>query len=57
MLLKVRTENARTLETLLERIHAIEGFTGAHSYIALTTYLERGPSPLSTPMLTASAST
>lgn len=53
MLLKVRTENTRTLEALLEKIHAIEGFTGTRSYIALTTYLERGPSPI----LTASAST
>ena len=45
MLLKVRTRDTRTLEHLLERIHSIEGFTGTRSYIALTTYLERGPSP------------
>ncbi|MGF6772692.1 Lrp/AsnC family leucine-responsive transcriptional regulator [Paraburkholderia sp. GAS199] len=45
MLLKVRTRNTQSLERLLERIHAIEGFTGTRSYIALTTYLERGPSP------------
>ncbi|QJP15182.1 Lrp/AsnC family transcriptional regulator [Starkeya sp. ORNL1] len=57
MLLKVRTENTRTLEALLEKIHAIEGFTGTRSYIALTTYLERGPSPLPSPALTASVST
>lgn len=45
MLLKVRTRDTQTLERLLERIHSIEGFTGTRSYIALTTYLERGPSP------------
>jgi DNA-binding Lrp family transcriptional regulator len=45
MLLKVRTRDTQSLEQLLERIHSIEGFTGTRSYIALTTYLERGPSP------------
>jgi DNA-binding Lrp family transcriptional regulator len=45
MLLKVRTRDTQGLEHLLERIHAIEGFTGTRSYIALSTYLERGPSP------------
>jgi len=44
MLLKVRTRDTQTLEHLLERIQSIEGFTGTRSYIALTTYLERGPS-------------
>jgi Lrp/AsnC family leucine-responsive transcriptional regulator len=46
MLLKVRTENTQALEDLLERIHNIEGFKATRSYIALSTYLERGPSPL-----------
>jgi Lrp/AsnC family leucine-responsive transcriptional regulator len=45
MLLKVRTHSTQTLEQLLERIHAIEGLTGTRSYVVLTTYLERGPSP------------
>jgi DNA-binding Lrp family transcriptional regulator len=45
MLLKVRTADTRGLEHLLERIHAMEGFKGTRSYIALSTYLERGPSP------------
>ncbi len=45
MLLKVRTKDTQSLEHLLARIHAIEGFHGTRSYIALTTYLERGPSP------------
>jgi len=43
MLLKVRTADTRGLEHLLERIHAMEGFKGTRSYIALSTYLERGP--------------
>lgn len=45
MVLKVRTRDTQSLEDLLERIHSIEGFTKTRSYIALTTYLERGPSP------------
>jgi Lrp/AsnC family leucine-responsive transcriptional regulator len=45
MLLKVRTRDTQGLEYLLERIHAIEGFKGTRSYIALSTYLERGPNP------------
>lgn len=45
MLLKVRARDTQALEALLEKIHSIEGFTGTRSYIALTTYLERRPSP------------
>ena len=45
MLLKVRTKDTQSLEHLLERIHEIEGFKGTRTYIALSTYLERGPSP------------
>jgi Lrp/AsnC family transcriptional regulator, leucine-responsive regulatory protein len=45
MVLKVRTRDTQSLEYLLERIHAIEGFKGTRSYIALSTYLERGPNP------------
>ena len=48
MLLKVRTRDTQALEDLLERIHSIEGFKGTRSYIALSTYLERGPSPVVT---------
>ena len=43
MLLKVRTRDTRELDTVLERMSAIEGFTATRSYIALSTYLERGP--------------
>jgi Lrp/AsnC family leucine-responsive transcriptional regulator len=46
MLLKVRTRDTQALEDLLARIHGIEGFDGTRSYIALSTYLERGPSPI-----------
>ncbi|MDQ0326506.1 DNA-binding Lrp family transcriptional regulator [Rhodopseudomonas julia] len=46
MLLKVRTRDTQALEDLLEQIHSIEGFKGTRSYIALSTYLERGPSPV-----------
>lgn len=48
MLLKVRTRDTQALEDLLQRIHSIEGFKGTRSYIALSTYLERGPSPVLT---------
>ena len=44
MLLKVRARDTRELESVLERVSAIEGFTATRSYIALSTYLERGPS-------------
>jgi DNA-binding Lrp family transcriptional regulator len=46
MLLKVRTRDTQDLEALLSRIHQLEGFKGTRSYIALSTYLERGPSPV-----------
>jgi DNA-binding Lrp family transcriptional regulator len=45
MLLKVRTLDTRTLEKTLARIHALDGIDGTRSYVALTTFLERGPSP------------
>jgi DNA-binding winged helix-turn-helix (wHTH) protein len=43
MLLKVRARDTRELDSVLERVSAIEGFTATRSYIALSTYLERGP--------------
>jgi Lrp/AsnC family leucine-responsive transcriptional regulator len=46
VLLKVRTQDTRSFERLLARLHAIDQISGTRSYIALTTYLERGPSPL-----------
>jgi DNA-binding Lrp family transcriptional regulator len=44
LLLKVRTRDTQSLEDLIERIHSLEGLKGTRSYIALSTYLERGPS-------------
>jgi DNA-binding Lrp family transcriptional regulator len=45
MVLKVRTRDTQSLEHFFERIYAIDGFKGTRSYIVLSTYLERGPSP------------
>jgi DNA-binding Lrp family transcriptional regulator len=41
MVLKVRTASPHALEALLAQVHAVPGVTGTHSYIALSTYLER----------------
>lgn len=43
LLLKVRCRDAQALENLLARIYAVEGVRGTRSYIALSTYVERGP--------------
>ena len=43
ILMKVRCADAQALEDLLARIYAIDGVRGTRSYIALSTYLERGP--------------
>ena len=43
ILMKVRCRDAQALEDLLARIYAVEGVRGTRSYIALSTYLERGP--------------
>src|SRR5215469_13370150 len=43
MLLKIRARDTRELDSVLERMSEIEGFTATRSYIALSTYLERGP--------------
>lgn len=45
MLLKVRMEDTQALEDLLRVIYDIPGVTGTRSYIALSSYLERGPRP------------
>lgn len=45
LLLKVRTRDAQGLEDLLARIFAIDGVRGTRSYVALSTFLERGPQP------------
>lgn len=46
ILLKVRTRDTQALEQLLANVHAIEGVEGTRTQIALSTLLERGPSPL-----------
>ncbi|MFM0755986.1 MULTISPECIES: Lrp/AsnC family transcriptional regulator [Paraburkholderia] len=45
MILKVRTENPPALEELLGKFHRLDGFKGVRTFIALGTYLERGPLP------------
>jgi len=41
MIMKVRTASPHALEALLAQIHAVPGVAGTHSYIVLSTYLER----------------
>lgn len=43
VILKVRMPGTQALEDLLARIYRIEGVKGTRSYVALSTYLERGP--------------
>ena len=45
ILLKVRTRDTQALEALLAKIHGVEGVEGTRTQIALSTLLERGPSP------------
>lgn len=45
MLLKVRMRDTEALENLLRAIYDIPGVQGTRSYIALSSYLERGPLP------------
>jgi Lrp/AsnC family leucine-responsive transcriptional regulator len=45
MLLKVRMRDTQALEDLLRVIYDIPGVKGTRSYIALSSYLERGPRP------------
>ncbi|MEM5472518.1 Lrp/AsnC family transcriptional regulator [Hoeflea sp. AS60] len=45
LILKVRTSGPASLEKLLSRIQEIQGVRSTQSYVALGTYLERGPMP------------
>jgi Lrp/AsnC family leucine-responsive transcriptional regulator len=45
VIIKLRARDTEALEDLLAFIHGIEGVGGTRSYIVLSTYLERGPSP------------
>ncbi|WP_166415737.1 Lrp/AsnC family transcriptional regulator [Cochlodiniinecator piscidefendens] len=45
LILKVRTENSVALEGFLWRLYDIEGVRSTKTYVALSTYLERGVQP------------
>lgn len=45
VLVKVRATNTEALEQFLMEIQSLEGVRSVRSYIALSTFLERGPSP------------
>lgn len=45
MILKVRSENSAELENMLGQLHRLDGFKAVKTFIALGTYLERGPLP------------
>lgn len=45
VLIKVRASDTESLENFLMEIQSLEGVRSVRSYIALSTFLERGPSP------------
>ena len=45
LILKLRCSSPKGLEQLLLRIQDIKGVRSTHSFVALGTYLERGPMP------------
>ncbi|WP_108659978.1 Lrp/AsnC family transcriptional regulator [Acuticoccus kandeliae] len=45
VLVKVRAADTESLESFLMEIQSLEGVRSVRSYIALSTFLERGPSP------------
>ncbi|MGQ5288704.1 Lrp/AsnC family transcriptional regulator [Pectobacterium actinidiae] len=45
MILKIRTEDAQSLEKLLFQLYAVPGVSSTRSYIVLSTYLERPVQP------------
>lgn len=45
VLVKVRADDTESLESFLMEIQSLEGVRSVRSYIALSTFLERGPSP------------
>lgn len=44
LMMKVRAENTEALEVLLMEIQGVDGVREVRSYIALSTFVERGPS-------------
>ena len=51
VMFKVRPRDTEALEDFLAHVRAIEGVEATRSYIVLSTYLEREPSPEPTPEL------
>lgn len=51
VMLKIRPRDTEALEDFLAHVRAIEGVEVTRSYIVLSTYLEREPSPEPTPEL------
>lgn len=45
VLIKVRAADTESLENFLMEIQSVQGVRSVRSYIALSTFLERGPSP------------
>ncbi len=45
VLVKVRAQDTEALENFLMEIQSLDGVRSVRSYIALSTFLERGPSP------------
>lgn len=45
VMVKVRADDTESLENFLMEIQSLEGVRSVRSYIALSTFLERGPSP------------
>ncbi|MDU6719143.1 MULTISPECIES: Lrp/AsnC ligand binding domain-containing protein [Enterobacterales] len=43
--MKVRAVDTESLESFLMEIQSVDGGRSVRSYIALSTFLERGPSP------------
>ena len=45
VMLKIRARDTEALEELLGQVQEIEGVEGTRSYIVLSTFVERGPTP------------
>ncbi|BBT70223.1 MULTISPECIES: Lrp/AsnC family transcriptional regulator [Enterobacteriaceae] len=45
VLMKIRAADTESLENFLIEVQSVEGVRSVRSYIALSTFLERGPSP------------
>jgi len=45
VIIKVRAQNTESLEELLGKVQDIDGVDGTRSYVVLSTFVERGPSP------------